>query len=221
MTINIEGTNYPLYLSFATLPLGYFLNSQEKETPIERLAAVSNIPLESLTKLSFDSLGQLFECYGYIDSIELLGAEIEPYDIGSDEWGKYEQAKLLVKDEKNAYKMAVSIAHAYTGKPYVTLPCMEVWQEVISYLKGFAEFNKKYERLGEWQPTAEQQMAGIDRFEKFGMMPQLYGLRKYYPSLTDDEILELKADVVYFKFMYDFEQAQFEKALQEIQAKKK
>lgn len=219
--IKIEGKDYPVYLSFASLPLGYLINSMQFEQPMERLAAISNIPLTELSKLSFDSLAQIFECYGYADKLDLLGEDKTPYEIGNDSWGKFEQAKLLIKDEKDSAKIALSIASVYTGKPYVTINCLEAWQEIRSYLNGFIAFNEKYKRLNEWQPTVEQQLAGIDRFEQFGIMPQFFEVRKGYPNLTDDEVWALPAEQIYYKFLIDFEQSQFDKAYSEVMSKKK
>lgn len=221
MTINIEGELYPIHLSFATLPLGYFIKSMEHTEPLPRLAAVSNIPIEKLSKLSFESLSQLFEAYGYIDQLELLGEEKEPYDIGNDAWGKFERAKIAVGNETNGANVALSIATIYTNKNYIAMPCLEAWQEIKSYLAGFIAFNEKYKRLNDWKPTHEQMLAGIDRFKEFGIMPQFFEVRKSYPNLSDDEVWELKAETIYFKFLIDFEQSMFDKAYSEVISKKK
>jgi len=221
MTINIEGELYPIQLSFATLPFGYFIKALDEKDPLQRLSSVSNIPLDKLSKLSFESLSQLFESYGYIDHLELLGEGVEPYDIGNDSWGKFERAKLAVDTKQNGLRVALSIATVYTNKDYIGIPTLEAYKEVKSYLDGFAAFNERYKRLNDWKPTNEQMLAGIDRFKDFGIMPQFFQIRKSYPNLSDDEVWELKAETIYYKFLIDFEQSMFDKAYSEVISKKK
>ncbi len=221
MTINIEGELYPIRLSFATLPFGYFVKALDETEPIQRLAAVSNIPLDKLNKLSFESLSQLFEAYGYIDHLELLGDSNESYDIGNDSWGKFVRAKLAVDTKQNGMSVGLSIATVYTNKDYIGMPTLEAYKEVKSYLDGFAAFNERYKRLNDWKPTNEQILAGIDRFKQFGEMTQFFEVRKLYPSLSDDEVWELKAETIYYKFLIDFEQSMFDKAYSEVISKKK
>lgn len=220
MTIVIEEKSCPIHLSFQSLPLGFYLAGMKHTDPMQRLAGVSNIPIEQVNKLSFDSLAQLFEAHGYVDKIELLGEPIEPYDIGNDSWGKFERAKLLAKEHSDSINIAVSIATTYTGENYLSKPCLEVWQKIMSYMNGFVAFNEKYKRLNDWKPTPEQQIAGIDRFEQFGIMPNFYEVRKLYPTLTDDEVWDLKAEVIYYKFLIDFEKSEFERTYADVVSKK-
>ena len=77
--------------------------------------------------------------------------------------------------------------------------------QIDTFLGDFSE-------LKEHEPTQEEVLAGIDRFERFGIFATVLELaRKGGLGSTADEVLIQPSRVVYNALLYDYYKSQFER----------
>lgn len=74
---------------------------------------------------------------------------------------------------------------------------------------------EKYKRLSDYEPTAEEHEAGIDRLNSFGSFGTATALARRN-NMTVEQIMALPAAQVYTTLLLDFEESQYQKQLMEI-----
>lgn len=73
----------------------------------------------------------------------------------------------------------------------------------------------KYKRLGDYEPTAEEFEAGIERLSSFGSWGTATAYARRSNMKTKD-VFELSAGEVYTTLLLDFEESELQKRLHEI-----
>jgi predicted O-methyltransferase YrrM len=85
------------------------------------------------------------------------------------------------------------------------------------------KFFERYKRLNDYQPSAAEELANVDRFKKFGAKMTIKSLSEKYHK-TMGEVLQMQAEEIYEVLLMDFEQSQYQKDLEQaykMLAKKK
>lgn len=87
----------------------------------------------------------------------------------------------------------------------------------------FAQFNsfaERYKRLREYEPDADEEVAGVEIFQRFGFFPTLVNLSRKM-GMKYDDVLAMEADTIYMTLLLDFETSEYEKRLMDIKQGKK
>jgi superfamily II DNA or RNA helicase len=69
------------------------------------------------------------------------------------------------------------------------------------------------------ETEAEEEMAGVEVFRRFGSFPTIDRLAITY-GITHDEVLEMPAEIVMTKLLYDLEKAEYDERLMKIKTTK-
>lgn len=101
-----------------------------------------------------------------------------------------------------------------------TLPLPEVLGVVYHVSQEIVRIDQRYAPILDKEPEAEQVLAGIDKFEKYGFYTTL--LNYCNGDLTKaSELLKLPADVIYTALCVDSERAEYEKKYSQILSSQK
>ncbi|MEJ8803142.1 hypothetical protein [Pontibacter sp. H249] len=156
--------------------------------------------------LGATAIGQLELCRQYLRLNEELPEQAFPFIYAVYRW-PYDYNALLAISGAGFPQQLVDQAKA--------LPLPEVLGVVYHVLAEIERIDKRYSPILDKEPEAEQLLAGIEKFEKYGFYPTL--LNYCDGDLTKAaELLEIPAYVFYTALCVDSEKSDYEKKYSEI-----
>lgn len=185
------------------------------------------------------------------DNIFLFTKEhIQEFNVGQREYGDLENALKFIRKSKNPvivfdklikifiddYEVIKEIREIIDITPEArkelireqgkkessatNLNAIEVLPKGVFFLTCINKFLEEFKRLQDYTPSVEEEEAGVDDLQKFGSFGTAVQLARKYGK-THDEILAMPAREVYTTLLYDFEQSEVEKRLNQIRSRKK
>jgi hypothetical protein len=189
---------------------------------IERLKASTGISEDELLEFSMSDLNTLAEITIYTDILYVAeaygGIEID-LNIGKETYGKLESARQAIIQSGNWVKAGQKVGMVYLNEDISELPLPLAMAKIKTVFILLNEFLTKFKKLYESETEAEEEMAGVEVFRRFGSFPTIDRLAIAY-GRTHDEVLEMPAEIVMTKLLYDLEKAEYDERLMKIKTTK-
>jgi hypothetical protein len=195
---------------------------------VRRVANVTAIPEKELSKLTVVDFSKLCEIVSFIDIPGVVQQYSLPHEheinIGAESYGKLEDARQKITQSKNYLICGGEVWKIYFNEDIsndlIPLAITKI-NFLYSQINGFLE---RFKDLYEGEPEAEEYLAGVEVFNKFGCFPTLDRLVKEWggalhtlPNETPhDAVLRVSAEVVMTKLLYDYQTGKYKDRLFEI-----
>lgn len=194
--------------------------SNQDRSIIERINAVTNIPIEHLLEVNIESFGNICNILEYIDKLDIAqhfgGLEID-LNVGKESYGDLEKARQEINQSGSWIKAANKVGLIYLKEDINELHLPLAIAKIRPVFDKINEFLEKYRKLFEGEVEAEEQMAGVEVLSKFGSFPTIDRLAIAYGK-THDEVLAMPAEIVYTKLLYDLESSEYQEKLHKIKS---
>jgi hypothetical protein len=189
---------------------------------IERLKVATGITEDELLELSITDLKTIAEITCYTDILFVAekygGIELD-INIGKETYGKLELARQAIIQSGNWVKAAQKVGQVYLNEDISDYQLPLAMAKIKTVFELLNEFLTKFKKLYEGETEAEEEMAGVEVFRRFGSFPTIDRLAITY-GITHDEVLEMPAEIVMTKLLYDLEKAEYDERLMKIKTTK-
>jgi hypothetical protein len=140
-------------------------------------------------------------------------------NIGKESYGKLESARQAIIQSGNWVKAGQKVGMVYLNEDISELPLPLAMAKIKTVFILLNEFLTKFKKLYEGETEAEEEMAGVEVFRRFGSFPTIDRLAIAY-GRTHDEVLDMPAEIVMTKLLYDLEKAEYDERLMKIKTTK-
>jgi hypothetical protein len=189
---------------------------------IERLKVATGITEDELLELSITDLKTIAEITCYTDILFVAekygGIELD-INIGKETYGKLELARQAIIQSGNWVKASQKVGLVYLNEDISEYQLPLAMAKIKTVFELLNEFLTKFKKLYEGETEAEEEMAGVEVFRRFGSFPTIDRLAITY-GITHDEVLEMPAEIVMTKLLYDLEKAEYDERLMKIKTTK-
>jgi hypothetical protein len=189
---------------------------------IERLKVATGITEDELLELSITDLKTIAEISCYTDILFVAekygGIELD-INIGKETYGKLELARQAIIQSGKWVKAAQKVGLVYLNEDISDYQLPLAMAKIKTVFELLNEFLTKFKKLYEGETEAEEEMAGVEVFRRFGSFPTIDRLAITY-GITHDEVLEMPAEIVMTKLLYDLEKAEYDERLMKIKTTK-
>jgi hypothetical protein len=189
---------------------------------IERLKVATGITEDELLELSITDLKTIAEISCYTDILFVAekygGIELD-INIGKETYGKLELARQAIIQSGKWVKAAQKVGLVYLNEDISDYQLPLAMAKIKTVFELLNEFLTKFKKLYEGETEAEEEMAGVEVFRRFGSFPTIDRLAITY-GITHDEVLDMPAEIVMTKLLYDLEKAEYDERLMKIKTTK-
>jgi hypothetical protein len=189
---------------------------------IERLKVATGITEDELLELSITDLKTIAEISCYTDILFVAekygGIELD-INIGKETYGKLEKARQAIIQSGNWVKAARQVGLVYLNEDISDYQLPLAMAKIKTVFELLNEFLTKFKKLYEGETEAEEEIAGVEVFRKFGSFPTIDRLAIVYGK-SHDEVLDMPAEIVMTKLLYDLEKAEYDERLMKIKTAK-
>ena len=187
---------------------------------IERLKVATGITEDELLELSITDLKTIAEISCYTDILFVAekygGIELD-INIGKETYGKLELARQAIIQSGSWVKAAQKVGLVYLNEDISEYQLPLAMAKIKTVFELLNEFLTKFKKLYEGETEAEEELAGVEVFRRFGSFPTIDRLAITY-GITHDEVLEMPAEIVYTKLLYDLESSEYQEKLHKIKS---
>ena len=198
------------------------LVKMQNDNVIQRLITATGITEDELLQMSITDLKKICELVEYTDVLFVAeaygGLEVE-LNIGAESYGKLEQARQAIIQAGNWVLAAQKVGLIYLQEDINDYQLPLAMAKIKTVFELLNEFLSKFKKLYEGEVEAEEEIAGVDVFRKFGSFPTIDRLAIAYGK-THDEVLAMPAEVVMTKLLYDLENSEYQERLMKIKSAK-
>lgn len=223
--IKIDGKEYHLIHSWSEVTFKDYCSIVKAQgLPMaERLSAYSGIPKDLCLKMTMAQFVEVAAQVAFMDDWAEASVFSEAYtddlNIGKRKYKEIEEAKIMIQKAGMPILACADLIRIYYGEDITDQPVIQCLGKCSHVINSINSFLQKFKRLNEYEPTLDEQEAGVEELSKFGFFATAVQLARKYGK-THDEILDMKAEEVYTTLLYDFEQSVIEKNLMKIQTRK-
>lgn len=203
------------------------LELQEKNVVL-RVSNISGIPEKELSKLTAVDFSKLCEMVSFIDIPGVVQQYLLPHqyeiNIGAQSYGKLETARQKIVQAKNYLISGGEVWKTYFDED-INNELMPAAITKVNFLYSqINQFLERFKELYEGEPEAEEYLAGVEVFNKFGCFPTLDRLVKEWGGAINarpgedphDAVLRVSAEVVMTKLLFDYQSGQYKEKLFEV-----
>lgn len=191
---------------------------------VEKISLYSGLPVAIVSQLSLEQLSFVCEAISFIEQPEnaLIFAEAysDELNIGKRTYKELEQSLIFIRNIGSPLAAIDKVVNVYCGEDISDQPLLKVLGKGQHVLNLISKFMLEFKRLNEYEPTIEELEAGVEELSKFGFFGTAVQFARKYGQ-THDEILNMPAREVYTTLLYDFEQSEVERKLNQIRSRKK
>lgn len=191
---------------------------------VEKISLYSGLPVAIVSQLSLEQLSFVCEAISFIEQPEnaLIFAEAysDELNIGKRTYKELEQSLIFIRNIGSPLAAIDKVVSVYYGEDISDQPLLKVLGKGQHVLNLISKFMLEFKRLNEYEPTIEELEAGVEELSKFGFFGTAVQFARKYGQ-THDEILNMPAREVYTTLLYDFEQSEVERKLNQIRSRKK
>jgi len=222
ITLAFNGNTYQLPTNYDELTWQQYcsvINNLERPI-LDRLHTVTKIPIDDLLQLSVIDFGKLCEILSFIDIPQVgehYGYSDIDINVGAGTYGQLEKARQAITQSKHWVLAAQKVGLIYLNEDINDLNLAVAMGKVKAMFHAINSFLNKYKDLWSVEVEAEEEMAGAEVFRKFGSFPTIDRLAITYGK-SHDEVLEMAAEIVYTKLLYDKESSQYNERLMKIKS---
>lgn len=191
---------------------------------VEKISLYSGLPVAIVSQLSLEQLSFVCEAISFIEQPEnaLIFAEAysDELNIGKRTYKELEQSLIFIRNIGSPLAAIDKVVSVYYGEDISEQPLLKVLGKGQHVLNLISKFMLEFKRLNEYEPTIEELEAGVEELSKFGFFGTSVQLARKYGQ-THDQVLNMPAREVYTTLLYDFEQSEVERKLNQIRSRKK
>ena len=191
---------------------------------VEKISLYSGLPVAIVSQLSLEQLSFVCEAISFIEQPENALIFTEAYtdelNIGKRTYKELEQSLIFIRNIGSPLAAIDKVVSVYYGEDISDQPLLKVLGKGQHVLNLISKFMLEFKRLNEYEPTIEELEAGVEELSKFGFFGTAVQFARKYGQ-THDEILNMPAREVYTTLLYDFEQSEVERKLNQIRSRKK
>ena len=191
---------------------------------VEKISLYSGLPVAIVSQLSLEQLSFVCEAISFIEQPEnaLIFAEAytDDLNIGKRTYKELEQSLIFIRNIGSPLAAIDKVVSVYYGEDISEHPLLKVLGKGVHVLNLISKFMLEFKRLNEYEPTIEELEAGVEELSKFGFFGTSVQLARKYGQ-THDQVLNMPAREVYTTLLYDFEQSEVERKLNQIRSRKK
>lgn len=191
---------------------------------VEKISLYSGLPVAIVSQLSLEQLSFVCEAISFIEQPEnaLIFAEAysDELNIGKRTYKELEQSLIFIRNIGSPLAAIDKVVNVYYGEDISDQPLLKVLGKGQHVLNLISKFMLEFKRLNEYEPTIEELEAGVEELSKFGFFGTSVQLARKYGQ-THDQVLNMPAREVYTTLLYDFEQSEVERKLNQIRSRKK
>ena len=191
---------------------------------VEKISLYSGLPVAIVSQLSLEQLSFVCEAISFIEQPEnaLIFAEAysDELNIGKRTYKELEQSLIFIRNIGSPLAAIDKVVSVYYGEDISDQPLLKVLGKGQHVLNLISKFMLEFKRLNEYEPTIEELEAGVEELSKFGFFGTAVQFARKYGQ-THDEIVNMPAREVYTTLLYDFEQSEVERKLNQIRSRKK
>jgi hypothetical protein len=221
----INKKEYSIKTEWNDLSFGEWHDIIKAKDDIERVSLLTGIESDVIMRLDETSQKQLSFCLEFLNEIQT--SELEVKDIRAESFGqKILLQQQLSNEDKELLPAKALVCYEYDFNNFnnslnyvLKLPFIFVYSKGVKYLEQIqAVLELEAEHLSS-KPTNEQQRAGLDMFDEFGIMNTVNALANG-DILKYDEVMKIDYNTVFIKLkMSKFERI-FNENYSKIMAKK-
>ena len=205
ITAEVNKVKYNIPTSWLDVSYKQWLNIQSEKDEITILSILTTIPKELLEQMTSGQLSKLLLAISFIQTQPTLGESKTDIDMRKYTYGqKILLQQLIEKNKDNIMLIIGDVVSLYSTKKYnenyatkeVDGSFIEIYGlalNIINQLKRILEV--EHENLSV-KPTSEQLQAGVDMFDKFGVMNTVKALA-LGNILNYEKILKIDYNTVY------------------------
>jgi hypothetical protein len=224
ITVKTNQSTYQVPTNFDELTWNKYvaLVTASEGNIIERLKVATGITEDELLELSITDLKTIAEITCYTDILfvaEKYGGINIDLNIGKESYGKLELARQAIIQSGNWVKAAQKVGLVYLDEDISGYQLPLAMAKIKTVFELLNEFLTKFKKLYEGEVEAEEEIAGVEVFRRFGSFPTIDRLAITY-GITHDEVLEMPAEIVMTKLLYDLEKAEYDERLMKIKTTK-
>ena len=191
---------------------------------VEKISLYSGLPVAIVSQLSLEQLSFVLESISFIEQPEnaLIFAEAysDELNIGKRTYKELEQSLIFIRNIGSPLAAIDKVVSVYYGEDISEQSLLKVLGKGQHVLNLISKFMLEFKRLNEYEPTIDELEAGVEELSKFGFFGTAVQFARKYGQ-THDEILNMPAREVYTTLLYDFEQSEVERKLNQIRSRKK
>ena len=191
---------------------------------VEKISLYSGLPVAIVSQLSLEQLSFVCEAISFIEQPEnaLIFAEAysDELNIGKRTYKELEQSLIFIRNIGSPLAAIDKVVSVYYGEDISDQPLLKVLGKGQHVLNLISKFMLEFKRLNEYEPTIEELEAGVEDLAKFGFFGTAVQFARKYGQ-THDQVLNMPAREVYTTLLYDFEQSEVERKLNQIRSRKK
>jgi hypothetical protein len=224
ITVKTPANTYEVPTNFDELTWKQFvaLVNHADRNIIERLKVATGISEDELLDMSINDFKTICEAVVYTDILFVAeaygGIEID-LNIGKESYGKLEKARQAIIQSGNWVKAAQQVGLVYLNEDINDYQLPLAMAKIKTVFELLNEFLTKFKKLYEGETEAEEEIAGVEVFRKFGSFPTIDRLAIVYGK-SHDEVLDMPAEIVMTKLLYDLEKAEYDERLMKIKTAK-
>lgn len=207
ISLRIQGEPYSIAESIQECNIHRLVKATSER---EELAAISDIPLEIVRRLDWDTFSHLVE---FLNSDEDYQCEsVKVKDIATESYEKLELAKKAIQDHDKLYMQVYSVARVY----YPSLKkSSDIFKYGINLINQIGLFLEEFSEMYEDGPDALEVQAGIEKVNEMGSFGTAFTLAG--KDLTKmDKVTEMPAIVVYTALLYNYRESKYMDALSKL-----
>lgn len=190
----------------------------------EKISSLSGLPIATVGQLNLEQLSFVCDAISFMEQPDnaLIFAEAytDELNIGRRTYKELEQALIFLRKVDNPLTAMDKVVKIYYDEDISEQPVLKVLGKCSFILNLISKFMAEFKRLGEYEPTIDELEAGVEELSKFGFFATAVQFARKYGQ-THDEILNMPAREVYTTLLYDFEQSEIERKLNQIRSRKK
>lgn len=225
ITVKTTNNTYNVPTNFDELEWNKYLQliNSQNENVIRRLVISTGISEDELLQLSISDLKFVCEIVSYTDVLfvaESFGNIEIDLNIGAESYGKLELARQAIMQSGSWILASVKVVQTYLNEDISNYQLPLAMAKSKAVFEKLNEFLTKYKKLYEGETEDVEVMAGVEVFNKFGSFPTIDRLAIAYGK-SHDEVLEMPAEIVMTKLLYDLEQNEYNEKLMKLKSKLK
>lgn len=201
------------------------LRSIKNHSPLEVIAALSDIPPAKISELNTDQILALYTLVSFVEEIDealqYIPANIQlpEIDTAAATFEKCELAKIKAQSIKEYYLLLPELVRIYLGEDHLTGPAIECLAKGAVILEDLSRFLERFKDLGGDQPNEDQQEAGIEALHSFGTYGIVESIAQRY-HCKPYHVYQWSAEEVYMDMLYQQAKGRYQENLREIDKRK-
>lgn len=222
--IKVSGKSYNIKSSWNEFTYSDYVRLYKSDNTFEKLSVCTGVEVKELQRFNIEQLHYITGLCAFASDAKeaiIFAQDFDgKIDIGRESYGKLENAKLIIRNAGNPILAGVKLVENYFGDDISDKPVLNELGKVIYLTQQIDKFLEVYKELFSYEPSIDEELAGIGDLAKLGFMPTAINLARSF-GLKLNDVLSMPAKEVYTILLTDYREAKFRENLMELNKKKK